>query len=221
VTENNADGSMSTVAEFEQALSGSERRILARLTTPFEIQAHLDELTYSADPFYRCPLRVLRDRVAHCFDGAMFAALALRRLGYPPRVLDIVPNDRDDDHILALYKHDGLWGAAAKSNFVGLRFREPVYRTLRELVMSYFEVYYNVDREKTLRGYTVPLNLEAFDKYGWMIRDEPLERIAERLDTIRRIPVVTSTSVATLSPVDERSYRAGLLGVNEAGLFRP
>ena len=205
---------------FEQSLNRSEGRVLAGLTTPRQIQAFLDDLLYSADPFYRCPLRVLRERTAHCFDGALFAAAMLRRLGYPPLILDIVPNDRDDDHLLALFKRNGHWGAVAKSNFVGLRFRDPVYRTLRELVMSYFEQYYNVAGEKTLRGYTVPLNLKAFDKLNWMISDDPLEGVARRLDEIRQVQVLTETMIAELSPVDERSRRAGLQGVNEAGLFR-
>lgn len=212
---------MSAVEAFEQALSHSERQAVARLTRPRDIQAFLDELPYSAEAIYRCPLRVLRERLAHCFDGALFAAAALRRLGCAPLIVDLVPSTRDDDHLLALYKREGHWGAVAKSNFVGLRFREPVYRTLRELVMSYFEQYYNVAREKTLWGYTVPLNLQAFDKLNWMSRDEPLERIAQRLDEIRRVPVLTATMIAGLSPVDERSYQAGLLGVNEAGLYRP
>jgi hypothetical protein len=212
---------MSAVETFEQVLTNSERQVVARLTTPSKIQAFLDELPYSAKGVYRCPLRVLRERIAHCFDGALFAAAALRRLGYPPLILDIVPNDRDDDHLLALYKRDGHWGAVAQSNFVGLRFREPIYRTLRELVMSYFEQYYNVEREKTLRGYTVPLNLKPFDKLSWMTRDEPLEGIAQRLDEIRKVPVMTPAMIAGLSLVDERSYRAGLLGVNKAGLYRP
>ena len=211
---------MTAVRIFEQSLNRSEGRVLAGLTTPRQIQAFLDDLLYSADPFYRCPLRVLRERTAHCFDGALFAAAMLRRLGYPPLILDIVPNDRDDDHLLALFKRNGHWGAVAKSNFVGLRFREPVYRTLRELVMSYFEQYYNVAGEKTLRGYTVPLNLKAFDKLNWMISDDPLEGVARRLDEIRQVQVLTETMIAELSPVDERSRRAGLQGVNEAGLFR-
>jgi len=200
---------MSAIEAFEQALSHSERQVVARLTTPRDIQAFLDELPYSAEAIYRCPLRVLRERLAHCFDGALFAAAALRRLGYAPLIVDLVPSARDDDHLLALCKREGHWGAVAKSNFVGLRFREPVYRTLRELVMSYFEQYYNVAREKTLRGYTVPLNLQAFDKQNWMSSDEPLEG------------VLTARMIAGLSPVDERSYQAGLLGVNEAGLYRP
>jgi len=206
---------------FDHALTDFERQLLAKLTTPIKIQAFMDELPYSADAFYRCPLRVLRERTAHCFDGALFAAAALRCLSYSPLILDMVPNERDDDHLLALYKKDGHWGAVAKSNFVGLRFREPVYRTLRELVMSYFEQYYNVEREKTLRGYTVPLNLKMFDKFNWMASDAHLEDIAQRLDAIRRIFVVTPAMADGLSLLDERSYRAGLVGANEAGLYRP
>jgi len=213
------------VEAFQQALTESERQAMAQLTTPGAIQAFLDELPYSAEPIYRCPLRVLRERIAHCFDGALFAAAALRGLGYPPLILDIVPSARDDDHLLALYKRDGHWGAVAKSNFVGLRFREPIYRTLRELVLSYFEQYYNVEREKTMRGYTVPLNLDslhpASDRLDWMVSDEPMERIVQRLDEIRRVSLLTPQMIADLLLVDERSYQAGLMGVNEAGLHRP
>jgi hypothetical protein len=133
----------------------------------------------------------------------------------------MLPNSRDDDHMLALYKSDGYWGAVAKSNFVGLRFREPVYRTLRELVMSYFDQFYNVEREKTLRRYTLPLNLKAFDKWNWMMCDDPLELIARRLNRVRKVPVLTRSMISHLSLVDERSYRAGLMGGNEAGLYKP
>jgi len=212
---------MQAVEAFDETLTHSERRLLSRLNNPAKIQAHLDRIPYSAEDRYRCPLSVLRDRTAHCFDGALFAAAILRRLDYPPLILDILPNDRDDDHLLALYKRDGHWGAVAKSNFVGLRFREPVYRTLRELVMSYFEQYYNVQREKTLRGYTVPLNLKSFDKDHWMTSDEYLERIADRLGEIRNFPVVAPEMAARLSPLDRRSYQAGMLGVDKAGLYKP
>lgn len=212
---------MSATESFDQALTEPERQTIAHLTTPSKIQAFLDDLPYSAEAIYRCPLRVLRERVAHCFDGALFAAAALHRIGYPPLILDLLPNDRDDDHLLALFKRAGLWGAVAKSNFIGLRFREPVYRTLRELVMSYFEQYYNVEREKTLRGYTVPLNLKNFDKFNWMSSDDPLDSIAQRLDRLRKISVVPQSMIADLSLLDERSYQAGLFGVNEKGLYRP
>jgi hypothetical protein len=129
--------------------------------------------------------------------------------------------DRDDDHILALYKINGHWGAVAKSNFVGLRFREPVYRNLRELVMSYFEQYYNVANEKTLRAYTLPLNLKTFDKFDWMIHDDHLERIAIRLDQLRKIPVITPEMAVGLSFVDSRSSESGLFGSIATGLFKP
>lgn len=207
-------------SEFEDSLRASERRLMSRLDTPPRIQAFLSNLPYSADDFYRCPLRVLRDRTAHCFDGALFAAASLRRLGLPPLVLEMDAK-HDDCHLIALYKRGRCWGAIAKSNFTGLRFREPVYRTLRELVMSYFEFYFNIYREKTLRSYTLPLDLRAYDSLHWMTSDEHLETISERLDRSREYKIITPAMAAALSPVDARSYRAGLLGANPAGLYRP
>lgn len=212
---------MSSIETFDQLLTRSELREIDRLDTPNRIQGFLDRLAYSSDDIYRSPLHVLRDRSCRCFDGAVFAAALLFRSGYPPLIVDMLPNDRDDDHILALFKSDSHWGAVAKSNFAGLRFREPVYRTVRELIMSYFEQYYNVAREKTLRGYTVPLNLNSFDRYAWMTDDETMERISLRLDNSRRVSLLTRRMVAGLSLVDERSCRAGLVGANETGLFRP
>jgi hypothetical protein len=212
---------MTATELFDQALSKTERTLMAKLNSPSRIQAFLDGFAYSTEEVYRCPLRVLRERIAHCFDGALFAAAALRRIGFPPLLLEMLPNDRDDDHMLALYKMNGHWGAVAKSNFVGLRFREPIYRTLRELVMSYFEQFYNVEREKTMRSYTLPLHLKAFDKWNWMTSDDSLERIAKKVDKSRKVPLITQSMISQLSLVDERSYRAGLLGANEAGLYRP
>jgi hypothetical protein len=200
---------MSVLKDFEQTLAKSERRIWAQMTTPMRIQAFLDKLPYSVETGYRCPLRVLREHVAHCFDGALFAAAALCRFGNTPLILNMIANG------------DGHWGAIAKSNFAGLRFREPIYRTLRELVMSYFEQFYNVERKKTLRSYTVPLNLKAFDKFNWMTSDPPIEKIGKRLDEIRKVRILTRGMIAGLSLIDERSYRAGLVGTNRAGLYQP
>jgi len=209
------------VDPFGGMLTRSEQRIVATLTSPAKIQEFLDQTSYSTEDIYRCPLRVLREYRAHCFDGAVFAAAALRRLGFLPLVLELVPNKRDDDHLIALYKRDGLWGAVAKSNFVGLRFREPVFRNLRELVLSYFEQFYNVAGEKTLRAYTLPLDLTRFDALGWTLHDGPMDRIAEALDKKRRISIITDEAVRQLSFADERSRKAGLLGADEAGLFNP
>jgi hypothetical protein len=205
---------------FGGAMTKAERRMVSKLTSPHKIQEFLDQTSYSTEDVYRCPLRVLRERRAHCFDGAVFAAASLRRLGFPPLVLELVPNERDDDHLIALYKRDGLWGAVAKSNFVGLRFREPVFRNQRELILSYFEQFYNVAGEKTLRAYTLPLNLTSFDSLEWTIRDEPMDQIADALDKRRRIPVITEEAARQLARVDERSRLAGLLGADKAGLFK-
>jgi hypothetical protein len=212
---------MPPLQDLEQVLKQAERQRLKALATPAKIQAFLDRIPYSTERVYRCPLRVLRERTAHCFDGAVFAAAALRRLGYPPLLLEMVPNQRDDDHLLALFKRKGHWGAVAKSNFANLRFREPVYRTLRELVMSYFEQFYNVEREKTLRAYSLPLNLKVFDPWNWTTSDDSLEDIARRLDEIRKVPLLKRSMISGLSPVDARSYRSGLLGADQAGLFKP
>jgi hypothetical protein len=205
---------------MEKIWSSAEKKVFRKLTTPFKIQTYLDHIPYSEDPFYRSPRTVMKDGKAHCFDGALFAACALRQIGQRPLIIDILA-DNDDDHLLAIYKIRGYLGAVAKSNFVGLRFREPIYRTLRELVLSYFESYYNVDKEKTLRGYTVTLDLSRFDPLQWMTSDENLEKIADALDRIRQIKILIPAMIKNLNPVDDRSYQAGMLGINEAGLYRP
>jgi hypothetical protein len=209
------------IDSFEAALTRKEARLLSSLTSPPKIQALLDTIDYSEEERYRCPLTVLRDRKGHCFDGAVFAAAMLRRIGHPPLVVDIVPNDNDDDHILALYRVDGHWGAVAKSNYTGLRFREPIHRTLRELIISYFEVFFNSIGEKTMRAYTRPLNLKEFDKFQWETKDGSLDAIAERLDEIRKFRPLTPKMIRNLSFADERSVKAGLLGSKAAGLFKP
>ena len=203
-----------------QAPEDSDLQLPSGLDSPAAIQAFLDEIPYSTDPFYRCPRRVALDRKAHCFDGAVFAAAVLRRLGLPPLLVDMF-GWHDDDHILAVFKIEGHWGAIAKSNYVGLRFREPIHRTLRELMLSYFEDFYNVLREKTLRSYTLPLSLKPFDRLRWTVRDETMEAIAARLDRLRRIPLLTPSMVARLSLKDRRSYEAGMLGSVPEGLYKP
>jgi len=205
---------------FLQSLNARERKTLSRLDSPNKIQQFLDSLPYSCDDFYRSPKSVLRDRKAHCFDGALFAAAALRRIGHPPRIVYMIA-ERDDDHLIAPYHHGRRWGSVAKSNTVGLRFREPVYRSLRELVMSYFESYFNIKGEKSLRAYTVPLDLTRFDSLDWMTEDAGLDTVAGRLDVIRQFPLLTRAMVARLSPVDPRSFDAGFMGSDWNGLYDP
>jgi hypothetical protein len=194
-----------------------ERAVFRRLTTPAKIQRYLDDLAYNKEKggaTCRGPRRVLRDRTGHCMEGALMGAAALRMLGHPPLLLDFEAV-RDDDHVLAIFRERGHWGAVAKSNYSGLRYREPVYRTLRELAMSYFEHFYNLKREKTLRTYSRPVNLRRFDGIGWMTSEAELWSIPEYLVTIHHTPLLDSRLVPTLGRVDDRLFAAGLVGSAE------
>jgi hypothetical protein len=191
-----------------------ERAVFRRLTTPEKIQRFLDELGYNKEPggaTCYSPRLVLRKRLAHCMEGALFAAAALRELGYPPLLVDLEA-DRDDDHVLAVFRRGGHWGALATSNYSGLRYREPVYRTLRELSMSYFEHYFNLKGEKTLRRYSRPVNLKRFDRMGWMTSEEDVWAIPEYLLTISHTPLLSREQERSLSRMDARLRAAGQVG---------
>jgi hypothetical protein len=159
------------------------------------------------------PRRVLRERTAHCLEGAIFAAAALRVLGFPPLLLDLEAV-QDTDHVLAVFRIGRRWGAIAKSNFAGLRYREPVYRDLRELVMSYFDGYMNLRGERTLRAYSAPVNLARFDRQrpGWMTTTGDLWWVAEHLAVIPHRALLTPGMIKRLSTVDRRSRAAALVG---------
>ena len=207
---------------IDDFMNPQQRELVSTLTSPAKIQAYLDSIPYSAEETNRSPVRVLSDCKAHCLDGGVFAATILRLLGYPPIILDMQPEPgTDDDHVLAIYQRNGFYGAVAKSNFSGLRFREAVYRSLRELVMSYFEVFFNVEGIKTMRGYTRPVNLAAYDKKDWMWKDTGVDFIEHRLKELRLTYVVTPEMASHFIPVDQRSYEAGMLGVITDGLYKP
>ena len=192
----------------------AETAVFRRLNSPEKIQRFLDDLAYNKEPHgptCGSPRRTLRERKAHCMEGALFGAAALRMAGFPPLLLDLEA-DRDDDHVLAIFRLRGYWGAVAKSNYSGLRCREPVYRTLRELVMSYFEHYYNLKKEKTLRRYSRPVNLRRFDSAGWMTSEEDVWFVPEYLCEIAHWPVLPPALVPKLARVDERLFAAGLVG---------
>lgn len=204
---------------FEELLTPRERKLWQSLSSPRKIQDFLDSVPYTPGYETRCPLRVLRERSAHCFDGGVFAAAALQRLGHPPRIIYMTAV-RDDDHVMAVYGGAGGWGGVAKSNFSTIRFRDPVFRTLRELVMSYFDGYFNSRGERTLRGYTPLVSLSRFDRLNWMSEDAALEQIGERIDEMESIPILTRSQSRRLTRVDSLWYRAGMLGVNPKGLYK-
>ncbi len=195
-----------------------ELKIIRTFTTPYKIQQFLDATTYSSESRYRSPRSVLRDNTAHCFDGAVFAAAMLHRIGFKPMIVDMQAV-RDDDHVIAIFKKDGCFGAIAKSNFSGLRFREPIYKAVRELVMSYFELFYNVNKEKTLRQFSVPLNLSSYKDFEF--DDEMMEEIGSKLSDIPVTKLMTPSQIRLLQHVDERSYKSGLMGANTKGLYKP
>ncbi len=152
---------------FLDEFDKKEKAVLRKLSSPERIQRFLDEeIGYNQElkgETCYSPRLVLRERVAHCMEGALLAALALRCLGYPPLLLDLEAV-RDSDHVLAIYRHKNHWGAIAKSDYSGLRSRQPLYRSLRELAMSYFEDYYNTSGERSLRNFsTRTVNLARFD----------------------------------------------------------
>jgi len=190
-----------------------ELRALRALRTPHGIQRALDAMPYHHASTAWSPRRVLRERRAHCLEGAVFAAAALRVLGYPPLLLDLEAV-QDTDHVLAVYRERGHWGAIAKSNFTGLRYREPVHRSVRELVMSYFEGYINLRGDRTLRAYSHPVNLARFDRRrpGWMTTDGDLWWIAEHLVGVRHRRLLRPAMIRRLHRVDRRSLNAGLVG---------
>src|SRR5690242_4309319 len=197
---------MNSVQEF----SATELRKLRSLKNPHGIQRFMDGLPYHLADTAWSPRHVLRENTAHCFEGAMLAAAALRVNGYPPLIFDLEA-EKDTDHVVAIYRVNRHWGAIAKSNFTGCRYREPVYRTLRELAMSYFEVYFNLRRERSLRTFSRPVNLSRFDSLHWMVTGEPLWFVAEYLFDIRHFPLLCPGLSRRLHRIDDRSFRAGCL----------
>lgn len=193
--------------------TAGERRLLRSLRTPARIQDFLNELPQNHEPdgdTCYSPRLVLRHGRAHCMEGAMLAAAALRMSGERPVVLDLTTTDDDQDHVVALFRRHGCWGAISKTNHAVLRYREPAYRTLRELVMSYFHEYFLQERgKKTLRSYAGPVDLSRFDRRGWMTSQEQVWYVPEYLASVRHRVVLTRAQIASLRPADGIERRAG------------
>jgi hypothetical protein len=192
-------------------LSADDVRTLRALKTPPKIQQFIDDLTYQYADTAWSPQRVLRERKGHCMEGALVAAAALRMQGHPPLLMDLEAV-HDDDHVIALYREHGLWGGIAKSNFAGLRFRSPVYRTLRELALSYVEHYYNLRGQRTLRAYSVPVNLARLDARHWMAAEDDVWCVPELLIAAKHYPLYPHKVARALPRLDRRSFEAGMHG---------
>jgi hypothetical protein len=197
-----------------------EIKLLKTLNKPDKIQAFLDSLDYNPNYECRSPRWVMKKHAAHCFEGALFAAAALQFIGYKPFIVDLKAAE-DDDHVIAVFKDDICWGAVAKSNFTSLRFREPVYRSLRELVMSYFDFYFNIYGYKSLRSYSLPFDLTHFDSRNWQTTSEDLEYIGDKIESIHHFTLVTKRMIRNLSKASVTMMKAGLLGSKPEGLYKP
>ncbi len=194
--------------------------IAPALKKPEKIQEYLDSIKYNAGKCTRSPRLVYELNEAHCFEGAMFAAACLEQAGYQPLVLDMIAED-DDDHVVAVYKVHNCWGAVGKSNFTTLRYREPVYRSLRELVMSYFDFYFNTNGFKSLRTYSRPVNLHRFDYLDWRTTDKDLDIIGQYLNSVPHYPLLTKAQIRLLAPATTSLLSSSLIGSNPDGLFVP
>jgi hypothetical protein len=203
---------VSILSEFENRLPAALRGKFLGLSTPAHIQIYLDSMPYIAEERDRSPLNVMLDGQSHCLDGGLFAALALWRIGFPPLLLDLVPEPgADDDHVLALYRLDGRWGALAKSNYVNLGFREPVHASLRELAMTYFEHFVNVSQQKTLRGYTRPFDASRYANLNWAVDEADANRLYKIFYARKFTPLVAPQMAARLERVTDRAYKAETL----------
>ena len=194
--------------------------LLGSFRDPWAVQEFLDSIEYNPNEECRSPRWVMKKRAAHCFEGALFAAAALEFIGYRPLIVDMRAVN-DDDHVIAVFREGVFWGAVAKSNFTTLRYREPVYRSLRELVMSYFDFYFNVKGEKTLRSYSRPFDLRFYNSRNWATADEDLEYIGDKIESLYHWPVISDKMVAKLKIAGKSLLEAGLLGSKPEGLFKP
>ena len=190
--------------ESDLGLKGRDYALLRRLDTPQKIQAYLHELrqNFELDGQSCRPVReVLRTQRAHCIEGAMLAAAALWVHGEPPLLLDMRA-ERDFDHVVALFKRNGRWGAISKTNGIGLRWRDPVYRTLRELAMSYFHEYTNRRDHKTLREYSVPFDMRRMDSSLWVSGTKNCWDVGEKLDQLRHFKLVNGRHLRAVTRRD-------------------
>lgn len=210
---NKTEKKVQNMAEI-QPFTKAQERFLRSLKTPVGVQSFLDALPYHHAGTAFSPKKVLEEGTAHCLEGAIFAAAALRYQGRPPLLLDLEA-EADSDHVLALYKENGAWGSIGISNFSGLRFRPAIYRSIRELALSYVNDYFNLRRQRTLRRYSNPVSLKKFDRQHWMTTDGPVWFIAEHLCEIPHIELMTKKMLKNLPPVDQRSFLAGKVGMTK------
>jgi hypothetical protein len=205
---------------FQYGFSNEELRFFKKFKKPNDIQQFLNAIEYNSEYVTNSPRKVLQYKKANCFEGAIFAAAALRVLGFKPLIVDMM-SENDDDHVIAVFKYDNFYGAVAKSNTKLLRYREPVYKPLRELVMSYFDFYFNILGEMSLRSYSNPVNLCKFDKYNWMTTENDLEFIGDYLYIIKHHKILNKKQIKSLNNADKDIVDLCFNSAVKKGLYKP
>jgi hypothetical protein len=193
-------------------LDKKELKILKKFNTPAKIQNFLNRMPMNFEKDGETnlsPMSVLEKKICHCAEGAALAALALRVHGYPPLVLDLTANKNDFDHVVAVYQKDGKWGAISKTNHAVLRYREPIYNSIRELAMSYFHEYLDDQGRKNLRSFSPAVNLKRFDKLGWMTTREEIDYIPEYLADVKHFPMLNRKQIRNLRKAEPIEIKAG------------
>lgn len=192
-------------------LNKKELAVLKKLSTPIKIQDFLDSIpiNWEADgETYFSPRMVLKNNKAHCLEGALLGALVLWLNGEEPLILDLKA-EGDIDHIIVLYKRNGYWGAISKTNHSTLRFRDPVYKTVRELVLSYFHEYFNDQTGlKALRSYSRPINMKRFG-FKWITSPENLDHIVWVIDNAPHLNIFPKENKRFIRKADKMERRAG------------
>ena len=189
------------VDKIKALLSPTERKIFQKLTTPQKIQDYLDKLPINYEhggETYMSPRRMLKAKTAHCFEGALFAAAVLAYHGHKPLLMDLRTAVPYEDHVIALFRVNGLWGAISKTNHAILRYRDAVYRSPRELAMSYFHEYVESDGKKSLREYSAPYELTRYAPERWVIADKDLHWLVDALDDARHFPLAPAKALRAL-----------------------
>ncbi|MBI4135471.1 hypothetical protein HY477_01940 [Candidatus Uhrbacteria bacterium] len=203
---------MSNPLQLKNLFTPKEWQIFKPLNTPRKIQDFVNRLPINFEKDGETcfsPRQVLKHRRAHCVEGAVFAATALRVHGYPPLILDLTAAPRDEDHVVAIFKQHGAWGAISKTNHAVLRYREPIYKTLRELALSYFHEYFDDVGRKNLRSFSRPVDLSRFDRHSWMTAQEHLWYIPAYLVDVPHTPILSRGQIATLRRADKIELKAG------------
>ena len=195
----------------QSGLSKEHFKLLQSLKTPYKVQEFLDTLPFNFEKkgeTYMSPKRVLETETAHCFEGALVAALALWIQGERPLLLDLNTKKSEFDHVVALFKRNECWGAISKTNHAVLRYREPVYKTIRELVMSYFHEYFITDGTKTLRCYSEPFDVSKWGT-GWIVNEKELFDLVEALDDSPHRDILTKKQISELKKAHMTERKAG------------